>query len=132
MIAGLEFLRSWRFWLMLTASTSAVTLASTGAHIVVALYFPLVDGKPDELYHGMLAFAFFTPIAGLTVNFARLNARDSQYPEGREPPLFGGVLVAAAVVVSVEDIAVTRLLLEPVLGADAHLFFPLYSHLSLG
>ena len=123
MIAGLEFLRSRCFWLVLTAWTSAITLASAGAHVLVALYFPQVDGKPDELYHGLLALAFFTPIAGLASFFDRRNARDSQYPEGREPTLFVGVLVAATVVVLVEDFAVTRFLLEPVLGADAHLFF---------
>ena len=48
MIAGLEFLKSWRFWIVLTASTSAIMLGKAGVHIALMLYTP----RPETITGG--------------------------------------------------------------------------------
>lgn len=120
MIEGLDFIRSWRFWIMLVASTSAVTLGVAGAYIVSALYFPLVDGKPGRLYHLLVALAFFLPFVGLVWFFFRREAQVAHYSEDHRLRLIAGVAVAAAIVATIEDLVVTLFFLVPVLGANAN------------
>lgn len=66
MIAGLEFIRSWRFWIMLIAATSAVTLGSAGVHIALALYLPAMAIEPDPYfsYSGESQSSFWPPDCG--------------------------------------------------------------------
>jgi hypothetical protein len=125
MIAGLEFLKSWRFWVVLTASTSAVMLGVACANIVSTLYFPLPGGNPNPLYPSLAGLVVFVLIMGLLWFFYRPRKRGTNYPEGHNLRFSLGIAVATAIVVIIENLAVTRLLLDPVLGANEYQHFSL-------
>lgn len=126
MIEGLEFLKSSRFWLVLTASTSAIMLGMAGAYIVSALYFPPLSGKPDPLYPTLAGLAIFFPVTVFIWLFYRRVDQAHSYPEEHKLRFELGLAAATAVVVIIEYLAVTRFLLDPVLGANA------YQHFSFG
>jgi hypothetical protein len=120
MTAGLEFLISWRFWLMLTGSTSAITLGTAGGHIAAVLYFtPMLDGSPDQIYSlltGFLLLIFFTVAAWYI--FGR---GDSYflYPKAYEIRLFLAVAAVTGVVVGLEALAIRRFFVDPILDGAA-------------
>lgn len=120
MIAGLEFLKSWRFWIVLVASTFLITLGTAGGYIVSVRYFPLLSGEPDPLYQMLAGFAVCFPVGGLVWLFYRQEKPVRRYPKERKLRLALCVAVATGIVVVIENFAVTRFLLDPVLGADAN------------
>lgn len=126
MVAGLEFLKSWRFWLVLTGSTTAITLGTAGGHIAAALYFtPMLDGSPDQIYllfTGFLLLILFSVVAWYM--FAR-DGRYLLYPKSYEIRLFLAVAVATGVVVGLEGLAIRWFFVAPLLDGAASSNFTL-------
>ena len=119
MIAGLEFLKSWRYWLVLTASTSAIMLGAAGAHIASVLYFPPRGGEPDSLYPLLAGFVLFWLGAGLFWLFYWRNAQIYNEPEEHSIRFFLGVIFATSIVVILERVSVNRLILEPIVSGES-------------
>ncbi len=128
MIKGLEFLKSWRFWVWQIASTALMTLGIAGVHIASAVYFPrMADGSPDDLYPLLLGFVLVTIfVAAAWFIFMRGNLH-RRYPMAYWPQLFTVVVIVATAIVVLELIAVRRFLVEPILdGVESTPLFSMY------
>ena len=101
MIEGLEFLRSWRFWVLFIGSTSAVMFASAGVHIALALYLPALDVEPDPFFSLLGGGAVMLFASGLVWFIYRSEHREVFYPHEHRLTLllifgFASLLVAVA------------------------------------
>lgn len=84
MIAGLEFVRSWRFWTELVVVTSAVNFGSAGVHIALNLYLPILAVEPRELYSELGGFAVAMLALSLYFFVYQRNNKEIPYPEKHE------------------------------------------------
>lgn len=119
MIAGLEFLKSWRFWVVLTASTSAVTIGTAGVSVVLTLSFPRLAGWTHGLFSMLAGFAFCILVAGIVWFFYRSVNWARPRPDEHSLRRFIGVIVAAGMVALLEGMAVYLLLVVPILAGRA-------------
>ena len=119
MIAGLEFLKSRRFWLVLTASTSAVTVGTVGISVMLSLYFPQMTGGIHGLFSMLAGFAFCVLVAGAVWFFYR--SADWRRPLSDKHSLrrYFGVIIAAGMLAFSESAAVCWLLVVPILAGRA-------------
>lgn len=116
MITGFEIFKSWRFWLVLFASTSAVTLLTAGTYVLSVYYFPLERGTEG----------LFLLLAGFATAFLAVVAVGCFYLYGVRVPAtrtdcsvlcYLGVLIAGLIVIYPEAAATHWLLIKPVLPA---------------
>jgi len=114
MIAGLEFIRSWRYWAVLVVMTSAVALGSAGVHIALNLYFPVMAVESNELLSDLGAFAFAALTIGIYWFVNRGDKQEVPYPEKHEfwLMLVGGF--AAASLILLVWAMVRWLIVEPI------------------
>lgn len=117
MIAGLEFLKSWRFWVVLVASTFAITLGSAGVHIALALYLPAIAVEPDEFYSLLGGVAVLFLATGLWFIHLR-NKQALHYPEEYRELLSLFIAITSVFIVILEWVAVNWLIVKPIV-ADA-------------
>ena len=114
MIAGLEFLKSRRFWAELAVMMFAVNLASAGLHIALNLYLPFMDIKPHELYSILGGFAVAMLAVGLYLFVFRGVGKKVQFPETGELGFRFVSGLAAAAVSLIIWAAVHWLIVEPI------------------
>ncbi len=118
MITGLEFLKSWRFWVVLTASTSAITLGTAGVYIASVQYLTLVGGEPDPLYIFLAiylaGFALCFLAGAVLWLYYRRDESDRHYPEKHRTRLFLGSIGATSIVVLFENTAVHWLIVQQI------------------
>jgi hypothetical protein len=113
MIAGLEFLKSRRFWIPLFAVSMAVALGSASVHIVLNLYFPAIAANEFSSHLGGIAVVMLYAV--VLWFFPWRTAQRVRYPEEYTWRLmlaggFSAILVSALVFA-----AVHWLLVEPIL-----------------
>jgi hypothetical protein len=106
MTTGLEFFRSWRFWVFFVGSTSLVMLASTGVQIAVVSYLRAPDIEPDPFFSllGGLAVLFLS-VAVFWFAYVRNNG-EPHYPKEHEELLSLIIMVVAMLVTVAEWSAV--------------------------
>ncbi len=118
MITGLEFLKSWRFWVLFLGSTSLVMLASEGVHIALVSYLQALDIEPDPFFSLLGGIAvLFLSVAILWFAYVR-NRGEPHYPrEHRQMLLL--IFAVAALCVTVALKAAVNLLLDIWIVPDA-------------
>jgi len=115
MIAGLEFLKSRRFWTELVVVMSAINLASAGLHIALNLYLPVMDIEPHDIYSKLGGFVVAMLTVGLYLFVYRRAEKVIPCPEEGELR-FRLVSGLAAVAVSlIIWMAVHWLIVKPIL-----------------
>lgn len=120
MIAGLEFIRSWRFWAVLVGSTSTITLGTAGGHIAAVLYFtPMLDGSPDILYSLVTGFFLVFLFSAVAWYIFGRDGRHLLYPRAYDIRLFLVIGCATAVVVGLEAGGVRQFIVDPILDGAA-------------
>ena len=120
MIAGLEFLKSWRFWVVLTASTFFINLGTAGAYIAAVFYFPpMYDGSPDDIYHGLTGFLLMILFVIAAPVMVGRDGHGRPYPEAHQIRLMLAVGFTVAVVIGLEAYAIRWFLLDPILDGAA-------------
>lgn len=119
MIAGLEFFKSRRFWVVLTASTSAVTVGTAGVSVMLVLYFPQMAGGTHGFFSMLAGFAFCILAAGAVWFFYRSVYLARPLQDGYSLRRTIGVIVAASMVAFSESAAVYWLLVAPILAGRA-------------
>lgn len=117
MIAGLEFIRSWRFWIMLTASTTAIMLGSAGVHIALTLFLPVMAVEPDPFFSLLGGVAVLFLATGLWFIHLR-NKQALHYPKEYRELLSLFIAITSVFVVILEWVAVNWLIVKPIV-ADA-------------
>ena len=119
MIAGLEFLKSRRFWIVLTASTSAVTVGTAGVSVMLTLYFPQLARGSHGVFSMFAGFAFCILVAG-AVGFSYRSVYWARpLPDGHFLRRYIGVIVATGSVASLEGMMVYWFLVAPILAGRA-------------
>lgn len=77
---GLEFLKSWRFWVVLSAGNLLVTLGTVAAHIVSVLYLPFRAGEPEIVLPFLASLVWSIAVGSLLCIVCRGRWQNTQYP----------------------------------------------------
>ncbi len=136
MIAGLEFLKSWRYWALFIGSTSAVTLGSAAVHIALVTYLPAIAVEPDPFYSLLGGFAILCLAIGLQSIIYRHKEQEPCYPDEYRELLSLFIAFAAMFITVAEWAAVHWLIVKPIVpgapGGGVYALFVVMFALSFG
>lgn len=111
---GLEFLKSWRFWVLLSAGTLVVTLGSAAAHIVSVHYLPFRAGGPEIVLPFLASGAWLLAVGSFLAIFCYGRRSRVQYPEKYVSRMAVALPAISCVLGIAAIVAVQRIVLRPI------------------